>query len=64
MTDNAREARRRRKTELALRALADEGNPKKAAEFLGISERTLQKQVRDYCLEHGFDTPLAAGGGR
>ena len=60
MTDRARIARRRRKAENAMRALALKGNPKAAADSLGIHENTLRRQVADYCLIHGFASPIQA----
>jgi transcriptional regulator with PAS, ATPase and Fis domain len=60
VTDAARTARRRRKAELAMRELAKAGNPKAAADSLGISEATLRRRVADYCTIHGFDTPVQA----
>jgi transposase-like protein len=60
MTDDARRARRLRKTELALRALAEHGNPKKAAAHLGIHESTLRKWVAEYCELRGYDSVVQA----
>lgn len=56
MTDPARRARRLRKAELALRALAQYGNAKRAAEHLGIAEKTLRQRVNDYLSINGFDS--------
>ena len=60
MTDDARERRRRRKGELALRAVAEQGSNKKAAEKLGIAETTLRKRVAEYCTLMGYGTPVQA----
>ena len=60
MTDEGRRARRLRKAELALRALGEQGNPKAAAAHLGITEDTLRRQVADYCIEFGYQTPVHA----
>lgn len=60
MTDDARQQRRRRKAELAFRALTAQGNPKKAADHLGIAESTLRKRITDYLLLNGFDTVAQA----
>lgn len=60
MTDDARIARRRRKAELALRALVEHGTNKAAAEHLGISETTLRERVADYCSLNGYQTPAQA----
>lgn len=60
MTDAARRARRERKAEHALRALAQKGSPKAAADFLGIHENTLRRWVADYCTLNGYQTPVQA----
>lgn len=60
MTDNARRARRLRKAELALRTLGEKGNPKAAADHLGITEDTLRRRVAEYCTEYGYQTPVHA----
>lgn len=60
MTDAARRQRRLRKAELALRALAEHGNAKRAAEYLGVTEDTVRRQVADYCELQGFATPIQA----
>lgn len=60
MTDLAREARRRTKAEFAIRALAEKGNVKKAADYLGIAESTLRKRITEYLLLNGYDTVAQA----
>jgi len=60
MTHTAREARRLRRAELALRALGEFGNPKAAADHLGIAETTLRTRVADYCALMGYQTPVQA----
>lgn len=60
MTDAAREARRLRKAELALRALGKHGNSKKAAAYLGISESTLRRHVAAYVALKGFESAVQA----
>lgn len=57
MTDAARLARQIRKAELAIRALGEQGNPKAAADHLGIAETTLRRRVADYCRIKGYQTP-------
>jgi transposase-like protein len=56
MSDEARELRRRRRAERAIRALGEQGNPKKAAADLGVAESTLRKWVAEYCEINGFET--------
>ena len=60
MTDEARQKRRLRRTELALRALTEHGNPKKAADQLGIAESTLRKWVAEYLAIHGYESVAQA----
>ncbi len=60
VTDTDRQKRRLRKAELAIRALAEHGNPKKAAADLGIAESTLRKWVSEYLKEHHFETVVQA----
>lgn len=56
MTIPDREARRRRKTERAIRALGKHGNPKKAAADLGIAVSTLYKWVAEYVDLNGYES--------
>jgi hypothetical protein len=54
------EARRRRKAEIAMRALVKYGTPKIGAAHLGISDGHFRRLVAEYCAEHGHETPVEA----
>jgi transposase-like protein len=60
VTIQARELRRRRRAERAIRALGEQGNPKKAAADLGVAESTLRKWVAEYLELNGYESTFQA----
>jgi hypothetical protein len=60
MTDEGRQARRRRKALAAMRALATHGTFKAAAAHLGVHEATVRRQIADYLRLYEYETPIQA----